>query len=241
MANNIIRVSKPERFTVLSHETLRDARLSFAARGLLAYLLSLPDNWEVRVSHLIEQSPAGRDAVYAMLKELTAFGYMRRIEKRDAAGRILGYDTVVMEQSENPPPAREKPAKPQRIYTEKPDTEKPDTARPDSVKPDTKNNLREETPTPTGEEPPIVRAPRATPAPSRFDITQPALEWSKKNCPGVDLRLETANFLDHHRAKGSLFKDWAAAWRTWMRNSIKFSSRAKSQAEMNRAGKELVL
>jgi hypothetical protein len=29
-------------------------------------------------------------------------------------------------------------------------------------------------------------------------------------------------FLDHHRAKGSTFKDWAAAWRTWIKRGAKF-------------------
>jgi hypothetical protein len=52
---------------------------------------------------------------------------------------------------------------------------------------------------------------------------------------------ETAQFLDYHRARGSVFKDWAAAWRTWMRNAAKFQpERARgrassSQADMNSA------
>jgi hypothetical protein len=29
-------------------------------------------------------------------------------------------------------------------------------------------------------------------------------------------------FLDHHRARGSRFKDWAATWRTWQRNIPRF-------------------
>ena len=35
--------------------------------------------------------------------------------------------------------------------------------------------------------------------------------------------VEFAKFLDHHRAKGSLFVDWAAAWRTWQRNAATFA------------------
>jgi hypothetical protein len=34
---------------------------------------------------------------------------------------------------------------------------------------------------------------------------------------------ELVKFLDHHRAKGSLFADWGAAWRTWLRNAAKFA------------------
>lgn len=237
MASNIIRVSKPERFAVLSHEMLRDSRLSFAARGLLAYLLSLPDNWEIRVSHLIEQSPAGRDAVYSMMKELTEFGYMHRVEKRDASGRITGYETIVRELSENPQPTQQKPAKVSRAHAVRPVTEKPDTAKPDTANPGTKKELFKEIP--TGEEKPIGRS-RATPTPSEFSVTPELARWAQANVPQIDVVIETENFLDHHRAKGSAFKDWPAAWRTWMRNSVRFAPRA-TQSSMNRGGKGLVL
>lgn len=40
----------------------------------------------------------------------------------------------------------------------------------------------------------------------------------------VDLRLEFQQFTDHHRAKGSLFKDWDAALNTWLRNAHRFSA-----------------
>lgn len=43
--------------------------------------------------------------------------------------------------------------------------------------------------------------------------------------PAEILRAQTDKFLDHHRAKGSTFKDWDSAWRTWMRNAVEFSQR----------------
>jgi predicted transcriptional regulator len=85
------------------------------------------------------------------------------------------------------------------------------------------------------------RAPRATPPPAAFAITRPMRDWAQRKAPAADLELETENFLDHHRARGSLFKDWNAAWRTWMRNSIKFAgSGRQTQAEMNRGGRGFV-
>lgn len=39
---------------------------------------------------------------------------------------------------------------------------------------------------------------------------------------GVSLRVEFPKFVDHHTAKGSLFSDWQAALRTWIRNSVRF-------------------
>lgn len=60
---------------------------------------------------------------------------------------------------------------------------------------------------------------RSSPPPSTFPITSALEKWAAKEAPGIDLRLETDNFLDHHRAKDSRFRDWVAAWRTWMRNA----------------------
>lgn len=139
---SIIRVSKPERYAVLDHNMLRDARLSFAARGMLGYLLSRPENWQVQVSDLINQSPAGRDAVYAILRELEKHGYMRREEKRDASGRITHYETEVRElptvQESVPVSGAETPE------TDAPLTGEPLTAFPFTANPPLRSNERKE-------------------------------------------------------------------------------------------------
>jgi hypothetical protein len=65
--------------------------------------------------------------------------------------------------------------------------------------------------------------------------------WAQANAPEVDAERETEQFLDYHRAKGSAFKDWTAAWRTWMRRATDFqeqrpkSRASSSQADMNSA------
>ncbi len=72
----IVRASHDSRYTKLSNLMLEDTRLSWSARGLLAYLLTKPSGWQVRTSHLISQGEAGRDAIYSMLKQLKEFGYV---------------------------------------------------------------------------------------------------------------------------------------------------------------------
>lgn len=37
---------------------------------------------------------------------------------------------------------------------------------------------------------------------------------------------EFEKFCNYHRSKGSLFADWAAAWRTWVNNGIEYSKAA---------------
>ena len=46
---------------------------------------------------------------------------------------------------------------------------------------------------------------------------------------GVDAAAETENFRDYHLARGSLMADWAAAWRTWVRNAVRFASKAPAK------------
>jgi hypothetical protein len=77
-------------------------------------------------------------------------------------------------------------------------------------------------------------ARRATGPPEEFQITDRLKRWADENARGIDLTRETARFLDHHRAKGSVFKDWGAAWRNWMGRAVDFkpaNGRAESSAK----------
>src|SRR5688500_4818840 len=60
---NVLRIrrSKPiSGFTILPNDTLRDDRLSYAARGVLAELLSRPDKWETNADALSERARRNR-------------------------------------------------------------------------------------------------------------------------------------------------------------------------------------
>lgn len=45
--------------------------------------------------------------------------------------------------------------------------------------------------------------------------------------PGLRLEVELAKFRDNHMAKGSKFKDWDRAFRTWLRNASEWSRDAR--------------
>jgi hypothetical protein len=71
-----------------------------------------------------------------------------------------------------------------------------------------------------------ARKKPATRAPDSFEITEPMWAWAQEQ--GVQherIETETAKFLDHHKAVGSAFSDWPAAWRKWMRNVVEFAAR----------------
>lgn len=59
--------------------------------------------------------------------------------------------------------------------------------------------------------------------PTSFEPDQTAVDMAAQS--GIDLQAELANFLDHHTARGTIFKDWQAAFRTWLRNAVKFGQR----------------
>ena len=67
----------------------------------------------------------------------------------------------------------------------------------------------------------------ATAAPSSdenpFDVGEWLTRWKLPRLTDEREGPEVAKFLDHHRAKGSTFADWTAAWRTWQRNAVEFA------------------
>lgn len=62
---------------------------------------------------------------------------------------------------------------------------------------------------------------RKTPFLDGFELDAEMIEFA--NAKHVDPIPEFDKFRDHHKAKGSLMKDWRAAWRTWVRRSPEFN------------------
>ncbi len=95
----IIRVArdKAHPYTIINNTPLRDSRLSWKAKGLIGYLLTMPDDWQVMMCHLVQQSPCGKFATYSGLRELEDVGYIRRTRVRDTLGRITRVEYVVFE------------------------------------------------------------------------------------------------------------------------------------------------
>ena len=92
----IVRVERgPEyRYATLAADAMEDCRLSWEARGMLAYLLSKPDSWQVRIGHLVGQAPASKEKVQRILAELERCGYLERRRERDARGRFVWLSIV---------------------------------------------------------------------------------------------------------------------------------------------------
>lgn len=106
----IIRTQHNKDFFVMNRLTAQDENLSFEARGMIGYLLSKPDSWDIRVHDLAQKCTKGR--VYRILDELASHGYLKKRTKyKDEKGRWQWTPYILSE----------------RPYIGFPDTEKPDT------------------------------------------------------------------------------------------------------------------
>jgi hypothetical protein len=70
------REKHDKEFFQMSNAPVQNSGLSWAAKGLLAYLLSLPETWELHLRDLFTRSADGRRATQAALNELIAEGYV---------------------------------------------------------------------------------------------------------------------------------------------------------------------
>lgn len=71
-----------DNFTIISNAALRDERLSWKSRGLLAYLLTMDTGWNTSIRRLATVAPDGKSAVETALSELERFGYLDRRQTR---------------------------------------------------------------------------------------------------------------------------------------------------------------
>ncbi|NLZ48882.1 MAG: DnaD domain protein [Clostridiales bacterium] len=94
----IFRAVKNKNYTVIHNGFLEDRNLSLKAKGLLAYFLSKPDDWNFYLRDIIKHARDGKDSISTAIKELMEFGYIERIRNRDERGKFTGgYEYLVYE------------------------------------------------------------------------------------------------------------------------------------------------
>jgi hypothetical protein len=139
---SIIRFADRRRFTSIANEALEDARLSFRARGLLAWLLSKPDGWTVNSESIVDSGAEGRDAIRTALNELEKVGYLLRENVRNDKGQWISVSTIY----ESPGPGN--PSSDNRCLDSRPSGPRPSgnqavITKDSEVKTDKQNTLRE--------------------------------------------------------------------------------------------------
>ncbi|MDA2564758.1 DnaD domain protein [Bacillus cereus] len=104
----IIRVKKDSNYSVINNTGLKDERLSWKAKGILAYALTLPDDWTFHISELARHANDGEDSLRTGFKELKELGYVKRYPVRDGnTKKITRWDTEIYETPQRDMPQME--------------------------------------------------------------------------------------------------------------------------------------
>jgi hypothetical protein len=120
---SIVRIQhdKDKPYVQINKIGLETPNVSWAAKGLWAYLISRPDNWRVSVAHLCKIYTGKKrgnslEAIRGMIIELCQAGYMTRDTVREEKGKFEGINYVVYESKQVCEPQKELKKKvPQRV------------------------------------------------------------------------------------------------------------------------------
>ncbi|EEK70383.1 Phage replication protein [Bacillus mycoides] len=93
----IFRVKKDNNYSVINNTGLKDQRLSWKAKGILAYILTLPDDWVFYREELSQHAKDGINSLRAGMQELKEYGYIKRFPIRDEKNKIIRWETIIYE------------------------------------------------------------------------------------------------------------------------------------------------
>ena len=91
----ILRNGEDTPFTKpIKRALLRDARLSYGARGLFAMLWDFPSDWVFYSSHIVSMSPCGMTQLKSYLKELRNIGAIKILPKQLSNEEALALNKI---------------------------------------------------------------------------------------------------------------------------------------------------
>jgi len=120
---SIVRIEKRDHpYVQIDKRCLEDTRLSWKSKGILAYLLSRPDDWTVMFEQLQKVSTDGKSSIRSAFKELVEYGYCERkiLQRIDDEGKssLMGSEYVIYEvpnSRKSETPEVEKPREPENL------------------------------------------------------------------------------------------------------------------------------
>ncbi|MFM6139144.1 MAG: helix-turn-helix domain-containing protein, partial [Sphaerospermopsis kisseleviana] len=121
---SIIRTKrKKNNFSIIDNTGLIDPDLTWKETGLLAFLMTKPDDWEVSIKSLSNNKQDKRDSVATAIAGLQKKGYVYRKDSRDEKGRFK-VEYLVFETKEDLQIwLKENPQTPEQTGTGKPERE----------------------------------------------------------------------------------------------------------------------
>ncbi|MBF0230480.1 MAG: hypothetical protein HQK63_13000 [Desulfamplus sp.] len=95
----IIRTEKTGNFSIVSNSPFTSNQLSWKAKGILIYLLTKPNDWNLIINDLVNHSKDGKTSTLSGIDELIQAGYIVKQEQKIIDGK---FSKVVYTVSENP-------------------------------------------------------------------------------------------------------------------------------------------
>lgn len=90
----IKRAQSDSGYSIIDNHGIKNKNLSAKAKGVLVYMLSLPDDWIFYEKELEQHFTDGKSSIRSALKELEEQKYLVRTKKREQ-GKFSGYDWVI--------------------------------------------------------------------------------------------------------------------------------------------------
>ena len=203
---SFIREKKERDYTVINNTVLKDERLSWKAKGVLCYLLSLPEDWVIYQSELLKHSTDGRESLRNAINELEEYGYLIIDKKRDEKGHFTAIYKIIENPNEKTESGKTESENPTRENRHgKTESENPTLLNTNIQS----TNLKSTN---------IQSTKRES---KRFII--PTLEEIQNYCNERQNKINPEYFLDYYTARdwkfnnGGKMKDWKATIRNWER------------------------
>lgn len=197
----IVKVPRHKNFSTISNIFLRDKNLSLKAKGLMAFMLSLPPDWDYSVRGLVTATGTGRDAILSALKELREHGYLKMAQAKEGNGRFGTVFYTVIEE-----PLEEKP------YSENPNSENPYSENPTQINTKLNKDLYE------------INTETRVADKKSCKFKKPTLEEIEEYIKEKSLNVNAQQFFDYfeagdwHDSKGNPVRSWKQKIITWAKH-----------------------
>lgn len=205
---SFIREKKERDYTVINNTVLKDERLSWKAKGVFCYLLSLPEDWVIYQSELLKHSTDGRESLRNAINELEEYGYLIIDKKRDEKGHFTAIYKIIENPNEKTESGKTESENPTRENRHgKTESENPTLLNTNKLNTNKQNTNKQNT--------------NENEKSKRFTI--PTLEEIQNYCNERQNKINPEYFLDYYTARdwkfnnGGKMKDWKATIRNWER------------------------
>jgi hypothetical protein len=216
-----------DNFTMLPNSQIRDDTLTWEARGLLAWLHSHREGFEVTEAAMIEAGSFGRDGVRRMVRELEDAGYLTRERTYDVAGgSTVDYVLTYPRTTAGASPGDDGRAVVRAEQGKQAPKKASSQASPDDGQGVGRSSSEDQKKTNTK----TSSSLRATRVPDDFMPDEELRAWFvEEKLPAViDGKREHEKFMDYWLGcpgvRGRKL-DWRRTWRNWMREAADRASR----------------